>query len=214
MQSQSFGRATQRGDSADSALTYAGMSSFQPAMTKPNSTAPRANPITWLGGPPEVQPRPRAVDPVSGRSMIAEPPQAPPPPPPQVKFDALSQGDMQQTWSHLVRTGKVRPSAAQCLVDMPPEYSVEPPPVRSETPHAPPPSHLEHLASSLAPLPEHVFPPPRVRRSLVLRSRPSRSRRLGCIRRAAGGRLLARRGSPPTSATPSSDTTTPLPSSV
>ena len=156
MQSQSFGRATQRGDSANEALTYAGMSSFQPAMTKPNSTAPRANPITWLGGPPEVQPRPRAVDPVSGRSMIAEPPQAPPPPPPQVKFDALSQGDMQQTWSHLVRTGKVRPSAAQCLVDMPPEYSVEPPPVRSETPHAPPPSHLEHLASSLAPLPEHV----------------------------------------------------------
>jgi hypothetical protein len=62
--------------------------------------------------------------------MIAEPPQAPPPPPPQVKFDALSQGDMQQTWSHLVRTGKVRPSAAQCLVDMPPEYSVEPPPPR------------------------------------------------------------------------------------
>merc|ERR1719440_2193360 len=55
----------------------------------------------------------------------------PPPPPPQPPSpSSLTDAQMKQTWSQLMRTGKVKPSAAQCLVDMPAEYSTEAPPPR------------------------------------------------------------------------------------
>ena len=47
----------------------------------------------------------------------------------QPATNLMSTQDMQQSWSHLMRSGKVRPSAAQCLVEMPPEYSKEAPPM-------------------------------------------------------------------------------------
>ena len=39
----------------------------------------------------------------------------------------LSPNEMQETWGQLMRSGKMRPSAAQCMVEMPPDYSYEAP---------------------------------------------------------------------------------------
>jgi len=129
MQGSTFGMATRKGDTAGDAL--AGKPSVPVPLSAPPSmnTAPRPNPITWLGGPPEPAPR-RHVDAITGRPMMPVSHEPAPPPPPQVNFQPLSQDEMQQTWSSLMRTGKVRASAAQCMVDMPPEYSMEPPPPR------------------------------------------------------------------------------------
>ena len=49
----------------------------------------------------------------------------------------LDSESMQQTWAQLLRQGTVQTSAAQCMVDMPPEYNVELPSSRP-----PPPTSL------------------------------------------------------------------------
>jgi hypothetical protein len=40
----------------------------------------------------------------------------------------ISPEQMQQTWSQLMRSRKLPQSSAQCLIDMPPAYAIEPPP--------------------------------------------------------------------------------------
>ena len=80
-QSSAFGLATRKGDTAGDAL--AGVASVKfPSPAAMAATAPRVNPITWLGGPAEPEPRPRVYDATSGRPMLVEKPVEPPPPPP------------------------------------------------------------------------------------------------------------------------------------
>jgi hypothetical protein len=116
MQPTTFGMASRKGDTAGDALT--GRASV-PFTAPPNmSTASiikqqqrdgRANPITWMGGPPVAEPR-RYYEPLTGRQMT-EPAQPPPPPPPPKPPPSFEASDTQQTWSTLMRTGKVKSSA-------------------------------------------------------------------------------------------------------
>ena len=140
LQSSVFGLATRKGDTAGDC--FASKPTIQAPYRAPSATAQRVNPITWTGGPPEPEPRARHVDPHSGRPMIEAPSAPPPPPPPPQPMQPpppqpLSPAEMQQTWSDLMRSGKIRPSAAHCMVEMPPGYSYEaPPPMPPVASHA------------------------------------------------------------------------------
>lgn len=124
MQPSSFGLATVKGDTAGDC--FASRPTVPPPRPQHSfKPQPRPNPITWQGGPPEPAPRQRHVDPRSGRPMIEALPVEPPPPAPPKPEPPLSPDEMRETWSYLMRSGKVKPSAAQCLVDMPPDYSYE-----------------------------------------------------------------------------------------
>lgn len=130
-QPTTFGMATVKGDTAGDCFTFGKLPQSTPSGKAVSHHAPRVNPITWAGGPEEPAPR-RNYDPRTGRAVMEalepEPPApAPPPQQPQQPIQ-MDPNEMQQTWSHLMRTGKVRQSAAQCMVHMPPMYSLEPPP--------------------------------------------------------------------------------------
>lgn len=144
MQSTMFGTATAKGDSAGDAL--AGLAAPPPpparnhAAAAAHAAARRANPVTWEGGPPEPMPAPRATyadgRPMAPASFLPQPqphaaPSALPAEPSPASSPKLSPEQMQQTWSTLMRQGKLPPgSAAQCLVEMPAHYSREAPPPR------------------------------------------------------------------------------------
>jgi len=132
MQSTAMGMSTHRGDTAGDALNFSAPAK-DPAPNYARApagkpAAPRANPITWLGGEPEepyVQRKPASI--------------AIPPPEPQPQqhtlapsSQPLSPQQMHETWAHLLRTRQApsQLSSAQCLIDMPPEYSTEAPPPR------------------------------------------------------------------------------------
>jgi len=159
MQSTTFGLSTRKGDSAGDAMTFSSAAPAPMPQQKPHQLAAqnRANPITWMGGPPDMS-RPllngyanAAADMAAyenqqfqQQAMRQMPPplQMQQPPEPQLpnappNGGPLSPVEMQQTWSTLMRTGKVKPTAAQCLVEMPPEYSTEdapkPPPISSQS---------------------------------------------------------------------------------
>lgn len=148
IQSSTFGKSTQLGDSTGDALNFerstsskqlvAGGRSQNQAMS--GRAMARPNPVTWMGGAPEPEPAPRR-DP-RDPSFDAAPPQElqQSQPPPQQQQSAVSFGkdvygsprmtddQMGQTWSNLMRSGKLQPSAAQCMVQLPSSYSEEPKP--------------------------------------------------------------------------------------
>jgi len=142
MQSTMFGTATAKGDSAGDAL--AGLAAPPPpparnhAAAAAHAAARRPNPITWEGGLPEPAPAPRPTyadgRPMAPASFMPQPQHseatsAPPAEPSPASSPKLSPEQMQQTWSTLMRQGKLpQPSAAQCLVEMPAHYSREAPP--------------------------------------------------------------------------------------
>lgn len=149
LQSSTFGLATRKSDNAGDAI--GGKASAAPS---PLPTVARVNPITWTGGPqgereplrgwdsgrrydgnqfqplerslPQETPMPFAAPTEAPPAPLAmrapEPPAMPPPAPLPFNPD-----QMQQTWSQLMRTGKVRPSAAQSMIEMPPDMSYEQP---------------------------------------------------------------------------------------
>jgi hypothetical protein len=126
LQSSTFGLATQKSDSAGDALRGIAKELLPPPVV---ANEQRMNPITWLGGPAEPAPRPRPTNlSLDGRHQLQMPPasNAPAAPPQQQAFASppspqMSQEQMQQSWSQLMRTGKVRASAAQCLCELPPD---------------------------------------------------------------------------------------------
>ena len=158
MQSTTFGMTTVKGDTAGDALTFTAQVAQAPLPFKQHhvEAASRANPITWDGAPPEGRPglTPYANAAInaaqreaygsmpfrSGQTMSAPPQQSQPQPPSPQRAPTggqLSSNEMQETWGQLMRSGKMRGSAAQCLVEMPPEYSYEappkPPPISSQS---------------------------------------------------------------------------------
>ena len=158
MQQSSFGLATQRsGGTAGDALDFTRASQVVFGQQPPQrsgikagprepmaATAARPNPITWLGADEPSEPR-RFYDKTSGRPMLA--PEPVPPSPPQQKglpswhkppaFQPLNLNEQQQPWGQLMRAGKVRQSAATCLIEMPAEYRMEaPPPMPPVASHA------------------------------------------------------------------------------
>jgi len=157
MQSTTFGSATVKGDTAGDALTFTAAAAQAPPFKQHHAeAASRANPITWEGAAPEGRPglSPYANAAInaaqreaygsmplrSGQTMSAPPQQSQPQLPSQQHAPTggqLSPNEMQETWGQLMRSGKMRGSAAQCLVEMPPEYSYEappkPPPISSQS---------------------------------------------------------------------------------
>lgn len=146
LQSSTFGKSTRLGDSASDALNFEG----PPSPPKPlgesgrnysNSMATklqaRPNPVTWMGGAAE-EPSPPARPPRDEPAAALQPTAQQ-----QQQLDALaaakvsfgregnygaprmSDDDMSQTWSSLMRTGGLKPSAAQCMVQLPADYSQE-----------------------------------------------------------------------------------------
>jgi len=124
---QSFGLSTRKGETAADAI------SGIPAPPLPNyarlAAGRRVNPITWQGdeAPPPPSSYPSSQPSPLRPSQLEQQQQQPwsqikPQPSPQ-----LSPDEMHQTWSTLMRTGKARgqQSAAQCMIDMPPAYSLE-----------------------------------------------------------------------------------------
>lgn len=154
MQSTTFGLTTVKGDTAGDALTFtAPPAQAAPPLKQHHAlAASRANPITWEGAAPEGRPgltpyanaaidaaQREAYGSMSLRSgsMTSQPPPQPPSPQRAPPGGQLSANEMQETWGQLMRSGKMRGSAAQCLVEMPPEYSYEappkPPPISSQS---------------------------------------------------------------------------------
>ena len=132
-QPTTFGMATQKGDSAGDCFTF-GKPAPPPAPAHhgrapvPVHQQPRANPITWDGGMEEPAPR-RTYDRLGRSTMEPEaaavPPPMPPPPQPPQPPQQFEQGE---TWAMAMRAGKVRQSSALCMIEMPPQYSLEAPP--------------------------------------------------------------------------------------
>ena len=139
LQSKTFGISTIKSGTAGEALAFtpSAPEPAQPMKQYHMEAMNRTNPITWMGGPPD-QSRPllssyanAAAD--AARREMPQPLQAPPAPPPDMPpapatGGPLSPKEMQQTWSELLRTRKHKPSAAQSLIQMPPEFSTEAPP--------------------------------------------------------------------------------------
>ena len=82
LQSSTFGLATQKSDTAADAFSGKPLPVPHHAPTLLTLSAARANPITWAGGPPEPEPRPRQFDMTSGLPTMPEAMAPPPPPPP------------------------------------------------------------------------------------------------------------------------------------
>jgi len=119
--SKAFGMSTRLGESVGETLSG---KAFDPPPVPNYARAPagkRVNPITWLGGESEITSKPsvpRRIEVPSGLSLQREAQQSP----------VISPEQMQQTWSQLMRSRKLPQSSAQCLIDMPPAYAIEPPP--------------------------------------------------------------------------------------
>ena len=128
MQSTTFGLSTRRGETAGDALTFTHGNEPPPDYARAPAGKPvtsRPNPITWQGGEPEVQSARARAQPSQYDHMKAQYEATRPPPPP-----ALSPEQMHETWGHVLRTQKTNSftSAAQCMIQMPPEYRTEAPP--------------------------------------------------------------------------------------
>ena len=129
MQSTTFGLSTRRGETAGDALTFTHGNEPPPDYARAPAGKPvtsRPNPITWQGGEPEVQSARARAQPSQYDHMKAQYEATRPPPPPA----ALSPEQMHETWGHVLRTQKTNSytSAAQCMIQMPPEYRTEAPP--------------------------------------------------------------------------------------
>ena len=135
--SSTFGRQSQgtvgdtfRYDGAASADFTGGKSM---GATAAAMQASMRNPITWQDDE-GVQIAALEASRDARRNYVPRPPPTQPPPPPQPQPAMLDGESMQQTWAQLLRQGTVHSSAAQCMVDMPPEYGVELPYSRPRQP--------------------------------------------------------------------------------
>ena len=141
MQNVSFGMSTRKGETAGDVLAYDPSTDVTlQSLPKPRqlAEAQRANPITWADGsentPMQPFQNPHAAVVPEAASQIALPLSA------CTASSAssanhhaftsapLSNAEMTQNWSDLMRQGRVKLSAATSLIEFPPELSIEPPP--------------------------------------------------------------------------------------
>jgi len=131
-----FGHSTKKGESTFN-LLYADPSA-PPGGASPQLTSPQlkpqmpVNPITWAGAPPIPEYRRPPEQAPTGQYAMPGTSISDAVNRNQPKRQPISGTQLEETWGNLIRSGHV--STAQCLVNLPPEFTENKPPAKPRIP--------------------------------------------------------------------------------